>query len=76
MFAFAPAHGHPVCRKILSLPKRPRNPGSSRASRLPPRAQNDKPDLIERVFGGVFGKAALDSREPLGMKRMRCRITS
>lgn len=31
---------------------------------------SEQPDLIERVFGRIFGKKALDERSPGGMKRM------
>ena len=31
---------------------------------------SDQPDLIERVFGRLFGQTALDNRSPGGMKRM------
>jgi hypothetical protein len=29
-----------------------------------------EPDVIERLFGAVFGSKALEASEPLGMKRM------
>lgn len=31
---------------------------------------SDQPDLVERVFGRLFGQTALDNRSPGGMKRM------
>lgn len=34
------------------------------------RADKDQPDLIERVFGRLFGNKALEERSPGGMKRM------
>ncbi len=27
-------------------------------------------DLITRIFGGIFGKGALEDRKPFGMQRM------
>ena len=30
----------------------------------------DKPDLIERAFGALFGRKTLGASEPFGMKRM------
>ena len=30
----------------------------------------DRPDLIERAFGALFGKKTLGASEPFGMKRM------
>lgn len=30
----------------------------------------DSPDLVERFVGMLFGKKALESREPFGMKRL------
>ena len=30
----------------------------------------EQPDLVERIFGGLFGKKALQDRTPFGMKRM------
>ena len=30
----------------------------------------DEPDLITKIFGGIFGKAALDDRTPGGMRRL------
>lgn len=30
----------------------------------------EQPDLVERLFGRIFGKQALDERSPGGMKRM------
>ena len=31
---------------------------------------NNKPDLIERLFSGLFGKDSLSAEEPGGMKRL------
>lgn len=39
----------------------------------PPQGQqspDDSPDLVERFVGMLFGKKALESREPMGMKRL------
>ena len=33
-------------------------------------APDDGPDLVERFVGMLFGKAALESREPFGMRRL------
>ena len=33
-------------------------------------ASNNRPDLVERIFGRLFGQTALDNRSPGGMKRM------
>lgn len=30
----------------------------------------DRPDLVERIFGRLFGQTALDNRSPGGMTRM------
>lgn len=32
--------------------------------------RDDGPDFVTRVFGGIFGKAALEDRKPFGMQRM------
>ena len=37
--------------------------------------QEDSPDLVERFVGKLFGKKALDSREPFGMKRLSAEDT-
>ena len=33
-------------------------------------ADGEQPDLIERIFGGLFGKQALEDRSPGGMQRL------
>ena len=33
-------------------------------------ASNNRPDLVERIFGRLLGQTALDNRSPGGMKRM------
>lgn len=33
-------------------------------------SDNEQPDLIERIFGGIFGSKALEERSPGGMRRM------
>ena len=33
-------------------------------------SNNDQPDLVERIFGRLFGSKALEERSPGGMKRM------
>ena len=32
--------------------------------------KSDEPDLITKIFGGIFGKAALEDRAPGGMRRL------
>jgi len=39
------------------------------AIRATPKDQNE-PDLITKIFGGIFGKSALDDRNPGGMRRL------
>ena len=34
----------------------------------------NSPDLVERFVGMLFGKAALESREPFGMKRLSAEV--
>ncbi|GMH42943.1 hypothetical protein BSKO_10865 [Bryopsis sp. KO-2023] len=50
-------------RKIL--PKRKAKQGRKWRVR-----SDDGPDFAERIFGGLFGKKALDDREPFGLKRL------
>lgn len=32
--------------------------------------KEDSPDLVTKIFGGLFGKNALEDRKPFGMQRM------
>ena len=43
------------------------------------RRDADSPDMVERFVGMLFGKGALETREPFGMKRLsaeaRCNVS-
>ncbi|KAL3147678.1 hypothetical protein ABBQ32_002429 [Trebouxia sp. C0010 RCD-2024] len=43
---------------------------SSKACKTRASSGEEQPDLVERLFGRIFGKQALDERSPGGMKRM------
>uniref|UniRef100_A0A061R4X3 TLDc domain-containing protein n=1 Tax=Tetraselmis sp. GSL018 TaxID=582737 RepID=A0A061R4X3_9CHLO len=67
----APANSHIVCPKSFSFKLR----STPRRHRFLCRsgefdAEEQKPDFIERMVSGIFGKKALENREPMGMKRM------
>lgn len=57
----------PPCARLHPLARRP-----TPRPRQPPRAtpDDDAPDLVTRLFGGLFGKAALEDAAPAGMKRL------
>lgn len=53
------------CRRCKLISARRRHAFTTRAS-----SENEHPDLIERIFGRIFGNKALEERSPGGMKRM------
>lgn len=61
VFAFRPVSTAPA--KLRSSKRRKLHLACARADK-------DQPDLIERVFGRLFGNKALEERSPGGMKRM------
>lgn len=56
---------HSDCRRC-----KPRTARGIKAFTVRAGSEKDQPDLIERIFGRVFGSKALEERSPGGMKRM------
>ena len=61
-----------LCANQLSDCKRCKLRTAHRSHAFTTRASagNEQPDLIERLFGRIFGDKALEERSPGGMKRM------
>lgn len=48
----------------------PAHKGTGLSCRAEQQAEESSPDFIERMVGALFGKKALETAEPFGMKRM------
>lgn len=56
---------------LLAMPGYKRRVVASRAFLVQASSDDvDRPDLVERLFGRLFGQTALENRSPGGMKRM------
>ena len=58
-------HHVPLPQPFTSRQRRQRRTARMRTAAAP----NDQPDFIERLYGKIFGKKALEDRNPFGMKR-------
>lgn len=58
-------HSSGSCAKLFQLPG-----GVRKVLAHASKNSREQPDLVERVFGKLFGQTALDNRSPGGMKRM------
>lgn len=61
----------PFRRHISGQPTTQPRDVSARGTEFDAEEEHHRPDFIERLVVGIFGKKVLDDPEPMGMKRMR-----